>query len=1710
MIALDGTEQDQGQEPKPSKPQEPKPPQQRPDSDFTSPEQAQRFRASQQQDYDTRVSIARGEPPPDFEGKMQRLLQARADGFSKSLVDDRGNVLRAALDPDAALRHTIESLPRFMQSETGAQDIRSYLEGGPLPNGWLPATGVAKSIETQELEWRAKYGREQSPVLSAVYDWVVDPVGNFVSAALQVPADMIAGAGKRVGLLEAGARFDVKADIYGMGDLQLPQIAGTAKSPSTRDVINALSTTKSKPAEVAQIGSEFVGTAYGMMTGVPGKVLGGIGHVTSEVGKALFGAASKGTLAGAGKAIGHGAGVFGAYEGIVAEPGKVGEGIAHGAAAGAAMGFAQNIASWGLRVMFRTPRNALGPDEKSAMDALKKWASENKVFAERGETATAFDKRVVDTWIRAGLPGAPAMPARKLIGYAMRGGADATGFSLLDQQFREDLIDAAWHGDRSKWESVVTKFSGNFLGAAALHMPLSSIVPWQRRQSVGQARRAEESPGVEFTVSDKPVAAPAKPESKDADFSVQPKEPLQLPAPKETRAESLTREANDVMAKEYAARWEQLLTGESARETTARWETLLGESMDNVIALGWKPSEKSVRERAEGEPPPQSIKVELSQSGHSFTTDGTTARPSPALREALSLPAEMPAREMVDAVEKASLQSALNTKAMLPGQEITVGVKGTAGKGEEPAMMRRVVMGEIQEAPLSVEPKWTKAEQAPARGKDALDPEQAQAVGELRTVAETSDTLQPADRSLLNSAIDVLDTVAARNDPSVAETMAAMPKLVEAVQNGEPGAVKALAESLTTKTPEKALADAKPKKPKQQTRPKAEPESRSGERGAIDVEPIADAARAAVEGMEAGAKTGGNIIAKAWNAFQQSQIQKVEAAGRPAEAEIGRDGTTATKRIQSQLDTAGLMDMRRMPRAQLDSLRETVSDGIGGSASLYARAMDRGMAQHFGEASLTPEQQAVVDKGRAVTLEAGRIAEEIGIEQTDSSGKNPRPFKFDPERRVLVREYSPEMAEARRTRRGPLYEAMVKWLGDKYGWTPEEAGKQFADAQSLTSLDATEVRRSIPVVPEFLNVPGVGTVRVLEGRPLEHAERLAFRSSQILGARSVMPRFAESPAEGAQTFGTPPGLEPLPRTAQQLVDRVLTESGPDAAQSVADMVRAMHGMPLTRTPRLFAPGEAGYQTARVVNGLFGLAKSAALSMSFPMNLAEPLTNATHFGMPAIGRGYREVVDALRTRQFADLHRQAVAEGFIADTKLNDSWAGDTTAETVVNSLKKAGEILTAPLRMSQDVNELINYVAARERLAEMRAGNGSRADATSLSLLGFKRPEVDAMLRGEGTPEQYERYQRNIVGELTGGRSQRSAQKSAAGLSPGWNTMVWFTNFFQTRSRVTDRLARDIADGPTTAAKWEKVQQLTKFLALTGLGGLVGNVIKQFVTGGPEGVEDYLREKTAGDALDVTKSIGGLIASGVLGGVGQPIADVFDAMADAVPSAIGLGSPEQARAAREQLGATAVRLVGPLDTVLRIAEGGLQSALPAAKAVNEGLFGAAALAISDKNIQLDNAQDSYYRWLRANRPGDFGKRGGTEEQRQFRDAMREVVDRVAAGKEWGDQELVEAIVEAQAVRLRNAEATRERKAEQGERPKYANLYNEARAAVVASLRSRKILPEPGEFPTEQVAALRAHLGEKNLQTLRDYDAVLELLAKRVQNANLRRQVEERR
>jgi hypothetical protein len=121
-----------------------------------------------------------------------------------------------------------------------------------------------------------------------------------------------------------------------------------------------------------------------------------------------------------------------------------------------------------------------------------------------------------------------------------------------------------------------------------------------------------------------------------------------------------------------------------------------------------------------------------------------------------------------------------------------------------------------------------------------------------------------------------------------------------------------------------------------------------------------------------------------------------------------------------------------------------------------------------------------------------------------------------------------------------------------------------------------------------------------------------------------------------------------------------------------------------------------------------------------------------------------------------------------------------------------------------------------------------------------------------------------------------------------------------------------------------------------------------------------------------------------------------------------------------------------------------------------------------------------------------------EETREWRNAIRDVVDRLMAGKDWSDHDLIDAIVDAQAAKMRE---------ETGEGKPVS--YKEARSAVATAILAKRLLPDPKgrKFTQEQIDSLMRHLGTKHVETLRAWDRTLDMLARRVRSANFRAQAE---
>lgn len=1202
-------------------------------------------------------------------------------------------------------------------------------------------------------------------------------------------------------------------------------------------------------------------------------------------------------------------------------------------------------------------------------------------------------------------------------------------------------------------------------------------------------------------------------------------------------------------------------------------------------------------ERREG--PQDRVEGEFPGTGLDFEIRDGQAFASPKLQDALGTSEPIPVEQFFDVLGQMSALSGLQGMRLLPGQTVSVEgpIKATAGEGDAPGKLRRITPdGRVQEAEFSPDPVWKGVESFPARGADAIDPLQAQAAEALVDVLNNRTDLDQPSRVVLGGVIDVLKTVDAKNEASVAETMAVMPEILPALAGADPvqagKLVKALAESLTTKHPEVAIEDLARAQEAQRadtvrefaesvTKEKigqrrvmatlrtaqgfnGEPRARGleierlvNEEGASvvtgkegrrlqkpggnffaekditktgmdyadflakrkaagekrETEPPAGEARAyggipvpreVVEIAKGGVKGAGEVGGTLWNKFQRQLVREVEDAGVPEIPKMAREAVKETKLFLGRHEQAGLYDLKRIPRKDMSALaHDMVVDPNNPNVGMPRGAviMDEPAARALGEQKVKNDaEQKVIDAWRGVFLEGGRIAEELGVED-----KQGRPFKFDPERRRLVRELTDEGQAAMIGRRGPLYEAVIADLQQRYGLERADVERKFSDSLALSKLDATEVKRAFPFIASHYKIGG-RWVALYETDPVLHAERMAHSNAHVMGARSALPKKTAEKVEGPDAE-VDPLQPPLPEAAQQLVNKVNKEQGPIAAKSTARLMRVLHGMSVEghAPPLGLQPGSYGYHLMRVVNGFLGLNKSAALSAAAISNIGEPVANAPYLGgIGAVLKSYGNVKQAFVEGRAAEMHREAVTEGWLADSKENSPLKGDSPIETFENGLKKAGDLLTTPLRITQAGNELVLYDSAKARLSAMKDGRGDNGDLALLKAMGFAEGEARAMIAGRGTEADYNRYKTSAVSTMAGGRSAHGAEKSVAAHSRGFNALVWFTNFFQFRAQLVDSLVRDIKQS-SGEDRTAKMAQLVKVAGFTAASGALIQMLREFFKNGVDGPADYIRESVNGAdggeiGVNVAKSGLELLSSGVLGGLGQPILDalgavdssgsVVDATKDALYRLVGPASAGvkfvdflRATAGADVPGYENKDLLG------KVAQYG-RNVAPAAKMIHEGLFGISALAFASDNPELDAALDSMTRWRRDNGRIDSGGTALLAESREYRDAMRAVVNKVRDGQFYGDEELMEAIVAAQIAHVDQTIASGITE---------PGAFQKARQAVAASLRAMRSMPSDRDrtMTPELRASLSAHLGEKNEATLVDYDFILDLLANRI-------------
>lgn len=1537
--------------------------------------------------------------PADFDDKMTRLWKARADVLQTSRLDDMGRVVRPAIaDPDEALRESMRYFGKFVRADGMEAELRNYLDGGPLPRDWVPDNTPSKSRETQEREMRelqAQIGREQNPVLAAARDYVVDPLGNIAPAFLQVFADTFVGLANFVTDVNP---VDMKAVVYGSeAASQMSASQATASMPAKAlgfagklggelpaYLLGGGTGAAAKGAAAAGKGNALLQGAKAVAT-APGTIMRAGGAIGSVPGKIVTKigekVGSKGVQT-AGKlteAAGRGAGAFGAL-GAVTTPEDRLEGAAIGAAGGVVVTASSALAKAAFRGMFRHTYKQLGKTEQEAMDALKTWAKDNKVFKLAGDTEEGYVRTITNKFVDAGMPGVPGLAVKKVLGYAVEGGIESTGFAAIDHEFWSQHHEAVFAGDPEALKALGAKLLGGAITLGAFHIPLRDVPAAQRRNQVDQQGEApkpvapeapretpaepvlepqrggiagepvvtklEGEPAPKQGAIDKAtgtvVGSPAPlerlgwrevfPEAKPAvagevgaekppepsevarfdtfadqlatermadeggiSAPVAPRGPVTVNvggnAAKEASAFFPQRSAPGQQLKAAAeagrgdvtfspAEAEQFLNyvarkrrrGAQDQEAMSRLQAAESVAQRIVDAYGMQPQEVAEPAPVSGAPA-KAVEVELPGTEYSFEIKGGKGWASPKLEDLLGIDGPIPAELFTGLVEHASLLSALQAKT-LPGTEISSdGIKAVGTDGVRDGVMRTVRMGDVLESPLSAEAKWTAAKSVPPRGKDALEPDQQQVVAALRTVLSGAENLPQADRAMLSGIVEVLDTVAARNDKSVAETLAALPKIIETLGSSPTPeqasrAIKAVAESLTVKLPEQAIADMQAR--------------RMAEAGFIDV-------GAAAEPVKKGARSVAEMASDAIDATFRDQIRSIEKrGGDPGFTDkMRRSASESRTSIGKVMETLSAAEapMREneaamMQMVEVDGVTKPRWDALLHREIEPANAGEAAAAEAMNKALL--ELWEIERQSGAFLSKPGAEGETIWFERSEGRTQSKMPRVWADGKREVYEDPAQRMRWFEK-----IVELNPRQIRGEKGVlrqrTAADLEKAYQEDVSATEIKQAERESSFEHIRTEQNVPYVFEGKqMLERDPFEAMRRII---SEQASRASVIKEFGQEgvPDDMQREARTRLGLDPEAKGAGDAIERhfkSLPKQDPAFKKQATATMTRLQGK---------EPAPLGRKMDKVRRAQ-GIRRAAMTMLSGLRDIPSMFTEGASWG------GLRNMAKAFDAvaRHYPTERKRAERMGALLHE------IGNLNLHEATDPLNKAADFLgefgnvpgirmLAP-RATERFRTTMMSKTADFVLQDWADGIGRAGSKQLLRELDFNDVDAAALSGGTAPDALQNRFRHQMVQRATS--RGRSAERSRFAASPYVQSLVDFTGYSSKRFYQLAREAKTAVDtfkpgsDATIADKAAIAKRLaTRVVGLTA-GGMMGDLLYYIVADGIEGKNGwnhYMRDLLTYPGKTIAKGTVSGILSGPLAVLYRAATSTPESMVDISP-----------------------------------------------------------------------------------------------------------------------------------------------------------------------------------------------------------------------------------
>jgi len=1520
--------------------------------------------------------------------RLARMVKFRADQLSRTRPDEMGRpVIPGITDPAEAIATAQRALRGFIASNSGdhpeaqksMQALRDHLDGkAEMPKEWVLDESPLPSREGLYAQ-RAAEGRERQagkPFVGealAMYDYFLEPLSRFAGAAVDLPVNQIVGIANWAGakIPQFNSRAQAMAGIRAIiGNDPLGRLFNTPGAETGKDYdpqraaseLGGMSASSSGLAQTAGRVADIAGMLRGFLIGGPvgaattatlktGEL---VGRVAGTLGTRLAGkAAVKSTVGRAIQDLAGGAGAFAAYE-VVAEAARQGqrptreqalEAAEHGAVAGAAMSVAAGVARLGLRKLFSESAKAtkVAGEDGKILEAMKDWAKKNNIVPVPNQSVAAYGAKVIDSWIAAGMQGAPPMAARRLIGRALAAGVEAGGFSAIDVNFWHDAIDTITKQDPTAFARAIKTYGENFLGVAASRMRVQDIPGFQRQQPTKKA---------------KPIAQEPKP-----------------PSPEEAKQQ----EAADVAQKKTVEERGQAQQRDLAEEFWRGYErgdpeaiAIMGDqAIGDLLRQGWQfrhPEAEIPAERVPGpeikletELPPvemrgkPSSRMEWPGTPFEFEVREGQVFPSQALRELMSMPESMPADEFARRIKAAGNFAALDASTLLPGVQISAAPMIYAD-GE---VMRTIAPdGTILESPLGPKPEWTEAKEVTARGADVVGGPQQEVVDLLTHILNTRTDLSSAASAKLGKIITKLNTVSWQNDRAVAETLDRAQDLLAGIANGSPEhadrVLDTMMEMLTTKAPEVAIDDmmsreaevqalvkqtreklrqqreggvpeptsAQEPRPEEQKTP-SEAGDRSGEAGFIDVGRMADIADVAIRRVvRAIVRMPLRSFAQAVGPVTDNKVSRGFSVAAQEKAREELPEPVANQFLQAETNTREYIDelsplVEAIPSGRIRELEkrrwmEPTSSGVVAGYELGHIAKEADLQQRFGfdPSTLGERAQEALEPWNKLTREIRRIASSLHMHVQNLWNPEGELAEIAPEAKkdVLTRQLTPEAIDA--LQRGPgnwLREAIVDAIAHENNLSREDverilAEDGWAEARSLKRRDPVEHMRRFKYFPDHLKVPGHGTTRLLETQPLKHAKRMMYGAAgrmgtvKELGPDDPLPTDPEAWLE--QVKGTMPDGLPTPY-------RRIVESVPaNARETAATALRSLMGMQTNVLRRDMEVGAFWHKTWRMLGGLNDTTAAGKMTFgSVIQNTTEAWTTANALlGIGRIAEAARDVYPRIAGGEWRDMLRERQEAGGFAIHKGEWLLGGEESKfDQAMRALRTAGEALTLPLRLIQMSTDIIVHKALHQAVADWREGDHRSTDADALmTLFGFSRAHAEMVVNGDAPPQAYRQIEMNGLARITRTGDLAINKSDFARSRKGLAQAIKYTGYFQAQFAKLRKAVLNLKEAETVGQQATASANLGKLLGFNMAGFMVGSSLVKLASGGldelmgfwAETVEDVQSLEGAGKLAvsafigSMAGSVGAALAGGVYAlftGNDRSKAEVLDTITGSVP-----------------------------------------------------------------------------------------------------------------------------------------------------------------------------------------------------------------------------------